>query len=498
MKKCFLISLLFLLIPSFGFAANYYVDASCGSSGNGTTAVCGVNGPWKTLAEAVTGVASGANHTINVAAGTYNEDVADDRSGPGAVEYTDASYRIWQANGTVNSYSFNITGNWVKIVGFTLTGGGSLGSALRYVGNYNWFYGNTIPCASNKIGIVSPGTNPTATYATIESNTFTGCYQVTIDLNGTYSRILNNDISRCRDGTSGEEDGDCFRLFGNNHLIRGNYIHDIRLLDIGSGGDWFDATAHVDIFQTYDNRGGGGLAGRAPLNNSIFERNHIFVGVDSTATLGSFNSDANTKCIFMFEGVAGATVNNITFRNNILEGAHGFHTGNGANLANLYFYNNTFRGKLDHSFDSAAIQLNGCDTAEIYNNIFLDFKRTCGAIDLSSSSNITGGYNSFWNTDSSTVYHPDWPMYTGDQDDVNPLITATTPLNVAANYILQSGSPAKNAGTTIASVTNDYAGTSRPQGEVYDIGAYEYQDATPPIPEHLRIITPVTPMTPHR
>jgi hypothetical protein len=43
----------------------------------------------------------------------------------------------------------------------------------------------------------------------------------------------------------------------------------------------------------------------------------------------------------------------------------------------------------------------------------------------------------------------------------------------ASDFHLQSGSPAINAGLTIASVTDDYAGTTRPKGSAYDIGAYE-------------------------
>jgi hypothetical protein len=42
-----------------------------------------------------------------------------------------------------------------------------------------------------------------------------------------------------------------------------------------------------------------------------------------------------------------------------------------------------------------------------------------------------------------------------------------------SDYHLQSSSPAKDAGTTIATVTTDKDGNARPQGSAYDIGAYE-------------------------
>lgn len=56
----------------------------------------------------------------------------------------------------------------------------------------------------------------------------------------------------------------------------------------------------------------------------------------------------------------------------------------------------------------------------------------------------------------------------------DPLFATSTNLHIA------SGSPARNAGTTIAAVTNDFDGDTRPQEAVYDIGADEYVDAIAP------------------
>jgi hypothetical protein len=46
--------------------------------------------------------------------------------------------------------------------------------------------------------------------------------------------------------------------------------------------------------------------------------------------------------------------------------------------------------------------------------------------------------------------------------------------NFTADYSLQSGGVAQDVGATIASFSTDFVGTSRPQGAVWDIGAYEY------------------------
>jgi len=73
---------------------------------------------------------------------------------------------------------------------------------------------------------------------------------------------------------------------------------------------------------------------------------------------------------------------------------------------------------------------------------------------------------------------------TGNYDDLgtstvaNNNLFGTNPLFVnagSADFHIQSGSPARNAGTnTSPDVVDDFYGTSRPQESVYDIGAAEY------------------------
>jgi hypothetical protein len=51
----------------------------------------------------------------------------------------------------------------------------------------------------------------------------------------------------------------------------------------------------------------------------------------------------------------------------------------------------------------------------------------------------------------------------------------------AANFQLSSNSsPAVNAGASLATVTTDFAGITRPQGGIYDAGAYEFVAGAPP------------------
>ena len=72
-------------------------------------------------------------------------------------------------------------------------------------------------------------------------------------------------------------------------------------------------------------------------------------------------------------------------------------------------------------------------------------------------------------------------MFNSDDSEVtNDGISPTNSVEQDALFVnewsdlqLQSGSPCINAGTNIASVTDDYLEVSRPQGGAWDMGAYE-------------------------
>ena len=73
-------------------------------------------------------------------------------------------------------------------------------------------------------------------------------------------------------------------------------------------------------------------------------------------------------------------------------------------------------------------------------------------------------------------------------------ISEANPLFVNAglgDFHLQSGSPAIDAGVTVSVASPDLAGTPRPQGSAYDLGAYEFGGSPPapvfPAPRNLRI-----------
>jgi hypothetical protein len=66
------------------------------------------------------------------------------------------------------------------------------------------------------------------------------------------------------------------------------------------------------------------------------------------------------------------------------------------------------------------------------------------------------------------------PVLSNNRTD-DPLFT-----NAAAfDFTIQFGSPAKDSGTTVTAVTDDYASNPRPYNGVYDVGAYEFTPSPP-------------------
>jgi hypothetical protein len=442
--------LLVFVLGSHAFAGTYYVDGSCGSSGNGTTATCGENGPWKTLAEAASGVPNYANHTINVAPGTYSG-FTDSRSGsaPG--------YRHWLANGTVTITSYvQLSGSYIKFEGFTLDAGTTVETPLR-VGQY----------VAGQIG------------------------------NGDHIWALNNRVYRAKNnavtvrghdnilqGTNIDTpwyNADGIYAFGYNHLIKGNWYHNLVYANTHAYSAY-----HIDFLQT--------MTSTPPaadyLHDTIVEGNFIFMGEDSSGDLLECASDgAGTVYGFMLHGAQ-----NITIRNNLIKAWGGFNTGGmGSAPIDVKFYNNTVITKIDFSgnYGGAGFTLHGASTAVVRNNIFCNFSyyngRGASFLHKDTAATWTTSNNRFWNSDGDTPTFVSWPtLYTGLTAWQGAGYDANSSVGdpgFVANYSdlhLQGSSTAINKGYNLTGlVHDDYDGVSRPQGSAYDIGAYEYTTLTP-------------------
>ena len=440
--------LLIFVSTSYAFASTYYVDGSCGNSGNGTTATCGTNGPWRTLSEAANGVPSGANHTISVAAGTYYENFTDSRSG------VSPGYRHWVADGTVtivtsvsSGWGINLNGSYIKFDGFKVT-------SSRY------------PATGSNYYLLLTGPSS-------DHNYITNCEfyesKFMLEIEGTNHLIENNDLHDWLE--------DVFRLFGSGHTFRGNYVHDF----VPVGG----FSPHADIFQTWSDTGG-----RIPAQDITIEKNHVFFGDDETGQLQGENGTGECFHLFMWEDSASRHASGLTIRNNIFESLGGLNS-NGGHADNLEVYNNIFRSNpnLTKNYTGPGLGIFNANNVVVRNNMFLDAVR---GVRYEGCTNLTNSNNLFWMGDGGSMPNTGYSG-TSDKVNVNPLFTSydNNVYNLTDAYELQSSSPAKDAGTTIATVRDDYAGLSRPQGSGYDIGAYEYTTImTPPSPPRGLMVIP--------
>jgi hypothetical protein len=199
-------------------------------------------------------------------------------------------------------------------------------------------------------------------------------------------------------------------------------------------------------------------------------------------------------------------VQSSVFRNNLIYGCgrhalRSYRIDGAQGPKNLQIYNNTFIVPADAA--SWAIKLtDDAGGHTIFNNILLNLGSSGGSLCVSNNSffsnnNLTINRMSR-DGENSVITLSTWKSQTGQ--DANSATTSPTMLfisSASADYHLKSGSPAINAGreylNTIAAASLDLDGTTRPQGDSWDIGAYEYIEAggntTPPhAPTGLRVV----------
>jgi len=247
---------------------------------------------------------------------------------------------------------------------------------------------------------------------------------------------------------------------GGDHLIQNNEFH-----HIGIGTPGYVPGMNViynpgnrtiiegNIFHNNTNCIGIWAAGLT-LQNVVIRRNRFYdigrMDIDTWQVGANMSSAVHVSV----PGGGHQIYNNLIYNSGSTSVFRGINVGARANsTTNFSIYNNTFYNLL-HA--SAYCVLTPYAAAQIKNNIA--YLAGAGFSGGTQENNLT--------TNPSFV----------DAD--------------AANFRLQSGSMAIDAGMTVPGVTVDYAGTPRPQGAAYDIGAYEGNgagDASPAAPSGLKI-----------
>ena len=167
---------------------------------------------------------------------------------------------------------------------------------------------------------------------------------------------------------------------------------------------------------------------------------------------------------------------NLIMRNNVFySNTHGWayhrYSGDGASVSGVYILNNSFAFPNPNRVGQVVIA--GITAGlVIENNIFYQ-PNTAGIWFDASDGGTWDGALVENNLSTNSIFTPAISGVTlaSNIQNTDPKFVSPTQFD----FHLQTGSPAINVGLTLARVTNDLDGVSRPQGAGYDLGAYEFK-----------------------
>lgn len=224
----------------------------------------------------------------------------------------------------------------------------------------------------------------------------------------------------------------------------------------GNGITWQNNTSHLicernNISQCFDIGidWEGDLAGQV-INDIVVRNNHV------------------SGCQVLFAtklSSADSTQSNIVVANNTWASAGGWSVAQNANFAVPYFARFHTSGTVSSYTYKNNIHAN-TDAASYY---------LVWGIPPATAGEYTFDHNLYYMASDDSKFRWNYTNYNftnfealsfvGDETWGDPLLTG---------YTISAGSPAINAGETIATITDDIDGTVRPQNGAYDIGAFEY------------------------
>ncbi|MGH7344058.1 MAG: right-handed parallel beta-helix repeat-containing protein, partial [Candidatus Rokuibacteriota bacterium] len=235
------------------------------------------------------------------------------------------------------------------------------------------------------------------------------------------------------------------------NVVWGNRANGIHMNgDLSQGGDGIISGALVEANVIYDNGVGGGSGINCDGVQSSIIRNNLLYG-----------NHASGISLYQIDGGQPAR-NNQILHNTIVQASDARwalniqNASTGNVVRNNILYNlHASRGSIDISADS----LSGFVSDS---NVVMDRFSTDGG--------------------STRLTLAQWRSATGQ--DLHSIVAtpATLFVDFAGNdYHLSATSPARDAGATLATVTEDLEGAVRPQGTASDIGAYEFPVAPAPV-----------------
>ena len=410
---------LFLPLSQIQSQSTYYVSVNGNDNNNGLS----INNAFATLQHAANIVAAG--DSVLVLSGSYagfDVRISGTSQQPIVFKAIESTVTINVHNPTTND-GINIeSANWIEINGFNVINQPRAGIRIA-VSDFVKILNNT--CTNNyKWGIFTGFTNDIL----IEANSCS----YSQDEHGIY---VSNSSDR--------------PTIINNHSFNNNGCGIHMNGDLSMGGDGIISNAIISGNNIYNNGVGGGSA----INMDCVQDSKIFNNV-------LYNNHATGIAMYQIDGAEGSK-NNKIYNNTIVHPADGRwailivngSTGNTV-FNNILINNHSFRGSICIDGDS---QIGFVSDYNLLENRLSDD-------DGNSNMNLTSWQALGYDTHSQIVF-PENQLFVNHNSGDFHLLASSQPINI---------------GTSLVSsvVLSDIDGITRPQGNGFDVGAYEFVSAT--------------------
>ena len=410
--------------------ANFYVDNSVSSSGNGSA----WSSAWKSFSD-IAWASLKPGDTVYISGGssgqTYRETLTVEKSGAAGKPITitagvdaghDGTVIIDGQNARYNGVVIN-SQNHVEVDGLSIRNHANAGVSVKYATA-------GVVIENNDVYSGDPGGGNARGYdvrnsadVVVRNNSYSTPANTAAQTDGIWSSnndgvvFENNRIVISNSNTNGHSDG-IQSYLDHNITIRNNWIEQANNAAYNNHGMWLSDTRNGGVLEVY--------------NNVVFTPN---LTQDSAVTHWAEPSWAENGTIDLF--------------------------------------NNTIYG------GSRSLNLDKTPNAEVMNNILVPASGGVGLYMV--NGNIPAGNienNLIWapngkiaSVNGSTKTWADWLAWDATGVNADPKFT-----NLAAKDLtLAATSPAIDKGAPLAQIATDYAGDARPHGTTHDIGAFEFR-----------------------
>jgi len=510
----FLGEVIFLSSPVL--ATSYYVSPSGNDVNTGTT----LTAPFRTIIKALGVAVSG--DIVYLRGGTYPEKISFPRSGSAGLPITVSGYGSETAiiDGTGISIPYGdalvkISGKqYITVTKLTVQDSSYFGV---YITSYNGVQSQYIELSGLSVLNTKDAAIKTyqSAYLTLRNNSTResgssgiGVWQsdrVLVDRN----TVVN---ARNRTLADGGHEESISLASTTNFEVSNNEVYTTLGFTAYLGNEGIDVKessrygkVHHNYIHDFVNEGGGLYIDgwKAGLPNSSGVRTPTLSNIDV------YNNHLARTGAIAIAAEEGGTVENIDIYNNVIHDVHAVgiavteRVPNDPNvppgpIRNINIFNNSIYKAQWNGGGGIFIKSNTSSPITISNvvirNNVVSFNNYNGVIRLSHTAltdRVSADHNISYHPNTSQIGcsvsgpYPNCVEITNvttstihDNYWTNPLFVSTS----TPDLHLSSTSPGINKGVSIALVTNDYDGKSRPIGSFYDIGAYEYGTSNTPSP----------------